>query len=265
MIIDFHTHCFPDALAARVLPILSAEAGGIPAHTDGTLAGIESSMLENGVDYSVMLQIASKPAQNKTVNTWAVERLAANPKIIPFGSVHPHSDNWRPELERLAAAGVKGVKFHPEYQQTYVDDPLMFPIYDKISELGLIAIFHAGADIGVPPPVHSAPERFAAVADRLPHNKTVLAHFGGWKMWDDVERHLAGSHLFFDTSFCAPYMTCEAMLSIIAKHGAGKILMGSDSPWASQSEAIGNIRRLSLSHADEAAILGDNAARLLGL
>jgi len=265
MIIDFHTHCFPDSLAAKALPLLSKEAGDLSAHTDGTCAGLEKSMAENGIDFSVMLQIAVKPTQNKTVNTWAIERLEANPKLIPFGSVHPKSDDWHSELGRLAAAGVKGVKFHPEYQQTYVNDPIMFPIYDRLSELGMIAVFHAGIDIGVAPPVRSRPEHFAEIIGRLPQGKTVLAHFGGWKLWDDVERVLAGSHLLFDTSFCGPYMAKEAMLSLVSKHGADKFLMGSDSPWAPQGEAVNDVKCLGLSDTDESAVLGGNAARLFGI
>ncbi|MCL1909347.1 MAG: amidohydrolase family protein [Kiritimatiellaeota bacterium] len=265
MIIDFHTHCFPDALAAKALPMLSKEAGDLPYFSDGTVAGLENSMKESGVDRSVMLQISVKPTQNKTVNNWAIERLETNPRIIPFGSVHPRSDDWHEELGRLAAAGVKGVKFHPEYQLTYVNDPLMFPIYDRIAELGLIVVFHAGIDVGVAPPVRSRPEHFAEIIERLPRNKTVLAHFGGWKLWDDVERLLACSHLFFDTSFCGAYMTREAMLAMVKKHGAEKFLMGSDSPWAPQAEAVEDVRGLELPAEDEAAILGGNAARLLGV
>ena len=264
MTIDFHTHCFPDALAAKALPVLAA-AGNIPPALDGTLAALEASMAEAGVDRSVMLQIAVKPTQNKTVNNWAIERLALNPRVIPFGSVHPLSDDWRAELDRLAEAGVKGVKFHPEYQQVYVNDPLMLPIYDKLSALGLVAVFHAGADIGVPPPIHSRPEHFAAAVERLPRGRTVLAHFGGWKLWDDVERHLAGSHVFMDTSFCGRYMAPEKMRSLIEKHGADKFLFGSDSPWAPQTEALDDIKSLRLAPDDEAAILGGNAERLLGI
>ena len=37
MIIDFHTHCFPDSLAERALGKLSA-IGGIPTYTNGTAA-----------------------------------------------------------------------------------------------------------------------------------------------------------------------------------------------------------------------------------
>lgn len=262
MIIDFHTHCFPDTLAGRVIPMLASEAG-IHAHLSGTVPSLLASMRDTGIDYSVMLQIATKPSQNHSVNTWAIERN--EPGIIPFGSVHPRGDDWKSELDRLAAAGIKGIKFHPEYQQFYVDDDFMLPVYDHLNALGLIAVFHAGVDVGKAPPVHSTPRHFARILDRLPKGRTVLAHMGGWKSWDEVEDVLVGSHLIFDTSFCDGFIDPEQMQRIIRTHGAGHFVMGSDSPWDSQASAIATIRKLGLDTAAEGAILGENAARLLGL
>ena len=262
MTIDFHTHCFPDALAARVIPMLAANAN-IPAYLDGTVSDLLESMRTNGVDYSVMLQIATKPSQNRTVNTWAIERN--EPGIIPFGSVHPFSSDWSAELERLAAAGVKGIKLHPEYQGVYVDNEAMLPIYRKVDELGLILLMHAGADVGVAPPVHGTPQHFARIVDKLPKGRTILAHMGGWNKWDDVERLLVGTHLVFDTSFSRDFMEPGQMKRMIETHGHEKFVMGSDSPWGAQTAAIGAIRELGLPKAHQDAILGGNAARLLGL
>lgn len=262
MIIDFHTHCFPDTLAPRVIPMLAAEAD-IDAHLSGTVPDLVASMHAAGVDYSVLLQIASKPTQNHTVNTWAIARN--EPGIIPFGSVHPQGTDWKSELDRLAAAGIKGVKLHPEYQQFYVDDASMFPLYEHIDALGLIVIFHAGVDIGIAPPVHSTPHHFSRVLDRLPKGRTILAHMGGWKSWDEVENKLVGSHLIFDTSFCEGFIDPAQMQRIIHAHGPDHIVMGSDSPWDSQSAAIATVRKLGLDDAAERGILGENAARLLGL
>jgi len=262
MIVDFHTHCFPDALAARVVPMLAAEAD-IKAYCSGTVSDLVASMARTSVDYSVMLQIATKPSQNHTVNTWAIERN--EPGIIAFGSVHPLGEDWKSELDRLAAAGIKGIKFHPEYQQFYVDADFMLPIYEHIKKLGLIVVFHAGVDVGVPPPVHGTPRHFANILDLLPEGRTVLAHMGGWKSWDDVENLLVGSHLLFDTSYCSEFMSAEQIRRMINKHGAQKFLMGSDSPWADQKTAIDAIKQLDLPDADKTAILGGSAARLLRL
>lgn len=262
MIIDFHTHCFPDALAERVVPALAKEAN-IKAFCPGTVSGLCASMRHAGVDYSVMLQIATKPSQNHSVNTWAIERNESG--IIPFGSVHPLGEDWSDELDRLATAGIKGIKLHPEYQQFYVDADFMLPIYTRIRELGFIVLFHAGIDVGIAPPVHGTPRHFANILDLLPKGRTVLAHMGGWKSWDDVENLLVGSHLLFDTSFSSEFMTQEQIRRMIENHGATQFLMGSDSPWADQAGTIDEIKQLGLSNADEQAILGGNAARILNL
>lgn len=50
------------------------------------------------------------------------------------------------ELDRIKALGLKGVKLHPDYQRFLVDDPRCIPIYEKISRLGLITVFHTGLD-----------------------------------------------------------------------------------------------------------------------
>ncbi|MDD4060683.1 MAG: amidohydrolase family protein [Kiritimatiellae bacterium] len=262
MIVDFHTHCFPDALAPRAMAMLEGNAG-MKAPLDGTVTALVASMERAGVDRSVMLQIATKPSQNHTVNTWAIERR--EPEIIPFGSVHPDGEDWAAELKRLADAGIKGVKFHPEYQGFYVDEPRMLPIYRLLDELGLIVVFHAGADIGVPPPVHGTPEHFARVIDSLPRGRTILAHMGGWKQWEGVEELLVGSHLLFDTSFSRAFMAIEQMKRLVERHGADQFVMGSDSPWDDQQAAIAAVREMGLSRDEESAILGGNAARLLGL
>mgnify|MGYP004452568245 CR=1 FL=1 len=49
MIIDFHTHIFPDAIAQRTIEKLEA-AANIKAHSDGTLTGLKTSMQKAGVD-----------------------------------------------------------------------------------------------------------------------------------------------------------------------------------------------------------------------
>lgn len=37
MIIDFHTHIFPDKIAARTIFLLKEQAHNIPAYTNGTI------------------------------------------------------------------------------------------------------------------------------------------------------------------------------------------------------------------------------------
>ncbi|MBN1422128.1 MAG: amidohydrolase, partial [Planctomycetes bacterium] len=84
MIIDAHTHAFPDPLAARALESLSANAGGIRPFHDGTVAGLIRSMDAAGVDRSVLCPIATRPDQQEGILRWVL--AAPRERIIPFAS-----------------------------------------------------------------------------------------------------------------------------------------------------------------------------------
>lgn len=262
MIIDFHVHCFSDDIAQKAITTLS-ECSKIPARTDGTLAGIRQSMKKAGIDKSVIMSIATKPRQVVKINRWAMS-IPGN-DIIPFGTVHPGFEHWESELEIIHGAGIKGIKLHPDYQEFYVDSPEIFPIYEKAAELGLVVLFHAGHDIGLPPPYHCTPERMRNVVRALPEAKLVAAHMGGYDYWDEVERCLAGENLYFDTSYSLHKMSHEQFIRIVSKHGLDKILFGTDSPWRDQSEELKRLLDMKLPEDTTEAILGGNAARLLGL
>ncbi len=262
MIIDFHVHCFPDELAQKAVPML-AERAGVPALLDGTVADVKKSMKKAGIDCSVMLPIATKPTQTEKLNNWSAGIQGDG--IVSFGSIHPEYRAWRSELDRIKSLGLKGIKFHPDYQGFYVDDPGMFPVYEYILSLDLIIVFHAGLDIGLPPPYHCVPERMLKVVEAFPGAKIVASHLGGFSYWDDVERFLVGKDLYFDTSYTLGHISREQAKRIITGHDTSKILFATDSPWADQGEEIVKIRELGLDTATEKAILGDNARRLLGL
>ena len=264
MIIDFHVHAFPDALAAKALPLLSKCSGGVKPNYDATISGLESYLAKNNVDYAVVLNIATNPHQEKKVNDFAVSLLEKK-NIIPFGSVHPDSPNALSELERLAKAGIRGIKLHPDYQHFFVDDEKMFPIYKKIAELGFITVFHAGVDIGYPKPVHCTPERLLRVLDLFDDAPVVAAHFGGWLLWDSVLEDLCGTKVYLDTAFSSGKMPPDYAKELIKAHDADKVLLGSDMPWSDTLDEVRFVQSLDLSAEDEEKILSNNAKRLLNI
>lgn len=264
MIIDFHVHAFPDALAAKALPLLSKCSGGVKPNYDATISGLESYLAKNNVDYAVVLNIATNPHQEKKVNDFAISLLEKQ-NIIPFGSVHPDSPNALSELERLAKAGIRGIKLHPDYQHFFVDDEKMFPIYKKIAELDFITVFHAGVDIGYPKPVHCTPERLLRVLDLFDDAPVVAAHFGGWLLWDSVLEDLCGTKVYLDTAFSSGKMPPDYAKELIKAHGADKVLLGSDMPWSDTLDEVRFVHSLDLSAEDEEKILSNNAKRLLNI
>lgn len=261
-IIDFHAHIFPDQIAGRAIVSLS-EAGEVPAFTNGTLGGLIASMDKAGIDKSVTVPIATKPEQVKSINDFAIE-LTRNPRIVSFGTLHPKYQDFAAEIGRLKAAGVKGIKFHPEYQEFYPDDKKMFPLYQALAEQNLIAFFHAGWDIAYPD-VHGTPDCFARVIDNFPGLKIVLAHLGSYLMWDLVKRHLVGKNVYFDTSFTLDYLEPDKVREIIALHDQDKILFGTDSPWKDQAEEVAKLKKVISDKQTQEKILSENAQQLLGL
>ena len=263
MLIDFHTHCFPDDLAVKAIRRLSHVSGGLEPHTDGTLAGLRRSMVENGVDTSVVLHIATNPGQQKKVNDFAAA-IHNGRDIISFGSVFPGSEDAFAELERIKEMGLPGVKLHPDYQGFRVDDPRWKPLYQKISSLGLITLFHAGYDYGFPPPYGCMPQALAT-ALRWFDSPVVAAHWGGIHCCEGVLEHLCGRDVYFDTAFGYGMMPKYYAQRIVEQHGAQRLLFGTDSPWHTATMERRLLDSLDLSDTHRRLIYCDNAKRLLGI
>lgn len=263
MLIDFHTHAFPEKIAARAMSSLSHAAGGLRPQTDGTAQSLKAEMAKDGVDLSVVLSIATNPRQQSKVNDFAIS-LNRDEKLVAFGSVHPDAPDALAELERMAAAGLKGVKLHPEYQGFYADDEKIKPLYRKISELGLITLFHAGTDIGFPPPYHAMPEHLLG-ALRWLDTPVVAAHWGGAGCGSQVLDQLCGENLFFDLSFGYGVISKPVAQQIIDRHGCDRLLFGSDMPWHRPEWELRLIHSLDIGPADREKICYKNASTLLGL
>lgn len=268
MIIDFHTHIFPEKIAGRTISKLE-ELAHVKAYTDGTEEGLLSAMEESGVDLSVVLPVVTRPEQFNTVNSFAAQLNekyeGKRPGLISFGGIHPKAPDYKRELRIIKDWGLKGIKLHPDYQDTYFDDISYMRILDYASELGLITVVHAGVDIGYPDNIHCTPEMVKKVIDEAAPEKLVLAHYGGFKLWDRVEDLLVNENVYFDNSFIYGYIEGETFLRILKKHGADKILFGTDSPWSGQKESIGKIDSFPLTQEEKDMILWKNAKELLGM
>lgn len=263
MIIDFHTHAFPDTLAPRAIESLCKNSGYMfePCH-DGTLGGLKSNMEKFGVNMSVVQPVITKPSHTKTTNEWAAE-ITNGKDIISFGGIHPHTDDYKRDIDFVCSLGLKGLKFHCEYQDFRIDDPFMLKIYDYAFEKGLIILHHAGFDPAFEEPFRSSPQMFANVAKEMKGGVMIAAHFGGGRQWDDVERYLVGTNIYLDTSMGQEYYRNEQFVRIVNAHGADKILFGSDAPWSRAGYEIEKIKSSPLSDEQKEQILHKTAEKLL--
>lgn len=261
VIIDVHTHAFPDRIAEKAIRALTKNSGDYHPLTGGKADELVASMKDAGVDVSLIGNIATRPGQADSILSWS--QSIASDKIIPLGSVHPGSDKWEDEIDAFADAGFKGMKFHPQYQEIDADDPAMIRVYEKISSRGMFALFHAGYDIAFPGNEQAAPERFVRIRKEVPSLVMILAHMGGWRAWDRVIESVAGGDMYIDTSFIHE-LTGHQRAAILSRHSEDLIVFGSDSPWTSQKESIAYIRALPLSDERKEKILGRNASALIG-
>lgn len=265
MIIDFHTHIFPDKIAERSIEALQ-NVSGVTAVTDGTLQGLLDSMDKNGVDLSVIMPVVTKPSQFESVNTFATKiNEIYKGRLLSFGGIHPDCENYKTELDRIKELGLPGIKLHPDYQGVMIDDKRYIDIIRYADELGLIILVHAGIDIGLPSPVHCPPDKMKKVYDATRPKKLVLAHMGGWKQWEEVYEILAGEDVFLDTSFSFEYIEEEMFLKLLIKHGCDKILFATDSPWSDSKKTAERVKSLPISEEQKEQILCGNALKLLNL
>jgi len=262
-IIDFHTHTFPDELAAKALEKLVRFAPQEKACIDGTVGGLIASMDRAGIDRAVTLPIATKPSQVEPINTAAIA-LLANRRVIPFGTLHPAYERMEQEIGRLRESGVRGIKLHPEYQDFYIDDRTYFPMYDMLRSAGLIVLFHAGKDPGPFTSDHALPAAIRTVHDNFPSLRIVAAHMGGWRVWPQVEEALAGVPLYIDTAAVCRDMAPADFVRIARAHGVHRVLFATDSPWFDQKATVEWVDGLPLTPAEKRRIFHANAAHLLG-
>lgn len=280
-IIDFHTHAFPDKIAGRTIEMLSKK-GGIPAHTDGTSEGLRRVLGSAGISLGIVLPVVTKPEQFESITRFAVqlneagcrytaeegvhvESCVGEAELLSFGGIHPDSPDYKKELKTLSERGFRGIKIHPDYQGVYFDDSRYMRIIEYASELGLIIITHAGVDIGFPDLVRCTPKRALKVIREIKPDKLVLAHCGGWSLWDEVIDTLAGEPVYMDTAYSMGHISEEHFVTLCRKHGVERMLFATDCPWGNPKRDVETFLSMSLTAEEQELILHKNAERLLGL
>jgi hypothetical protein len=261
--IDFHTHIYPDNIAFKTVSAVR-ERAGIDAYTDGTLEGLKRSMAAAGIDLSVVAAVATRPEQVVSIQQWLT--AIRQPGIETLAAMHPADPLNSGQMKILRQEGFRGFKLHPDYQDFFVDDPRMYPLYEAIAVEGMFILFHAGKDRGLPYPVHATPKRIAAVHKAVPELCMIAAHLGGEEAYEETAVHLLGQNLYLDTSFVLRNMPATLRERLLKEHPAERLLFASDSPWADQGEELQFLLQLPyLTESDKEKICFSNAARLLGL
>lgn len=279
MIVDFHTHTFPEKIAARALAHMQSMSHNA-VFTDGTAAALMDSMINSSVTHSVILPVVTNPEKATHINDISISHQTDD-SLIYFGGIHPDTEDPISELRRIHKAGVKGIKLHPLQQHTNINDIRYLRILEACSDLDLIVVLHSGADPGFPGEERCTPKMIRSALDQVGPVKLVAAHMGSLMYWDTVPEYLLDTTAYIDTSFALGKMaqtdeqyyeedelqllTEEHFCQLVETFGKNRVLFGSDSPWNRQIYVKKQIEALPLSDDTKEHIYYKNACRLLSL
>lgn len=261
MIVDAHCHVWPDHIARQVL---AARPSGLDPRHDGTIGGLLRSMDESGIDRALTLGIANMPKNVARTNEWigSVDRS----RFTPFGTVHPALSDEE-NLRHLKDNGIPGVKLHPLFQDLSLGDPRVVDLMRALASAGIVVITHAGAGGDDTANQRGAPHLLRALTDAVPSLTLIACHYGGYHRLDVAESTVVGSRAILETSWPPTVGDLDRarIRALIARHGADRVVFGSDWPMTDPATEIAAIRALGLPDRDEAAILGNNLAAMLSL
>ncbi|MBQ3396133.1 MAG: amidohydrolase family protein [Synergistaceae bacterium] len=243
-----------------------------------------NSMREAKISCSVIQPVATSPSQVIHINDSAINinsRFKSS-GIISFGAMHPELEDYDSELRRISKSGIKGIKLHPVYQNMPVDDARYIRILECAGKYDLWVMIHAGYDIGYPGNENAMPEKILRAMKSSGNERVILAHMGGWRCWHKSLELFADTHAYIDTAFSLGSFTpnndgyysrseecmmlcADEFVKMIHAFGAERVLFGSDSPWASQTESVMALSALPLSESEKRKIFYENARSILRL
>jgi predicted TIM-barrel fold metal-dependent hydrolase len=132
-----------------------------------------------------------------------VKRAAADHPdvVIPYGQINVDAPESLAEIGKFAAAGFKGIKMHSPRHNW--DDPQYFPLYARIQELQLVALFHTGIAFHVETPQYTSmarmrPAYLDTITRAFPDLYIQGAHFGNPWYEEAAETARWSPKLFFD-------------------------------------------------------------------
>jgi predicted TIM-barrel fold metal-dependent hydrolase len=259
IIIDTHTHIFPDTDAERILKSTSQQFK-VKVYGKGTASDLIAQMDENNVFHAVIHMVALHPQRVKEINTWLIS--LREPRFIKFGTVLPFQLDYQREISRLSDNGITGIKLQPEVQGFRVDDAdLTYPLYEALLKNNMTVMFHAGGNPA--PSVHqrSAPHMLLRVAQDFPDLAIIAAHLGGLNMWNEAAQKLAGrENVYLETSMTYGRITAPVAETIIRKHDLNRIFFGTDYPFAPIKNCIQSaLNTPFLNQEEKKALMGLNA------
>lgn len=259
-IIDAHAHIFPSKIAEKATKSIG-DFYDLGMFSEATSEKLLKAEKEAGIAKTLVCSSAVTASQVESINTFIADECAAHPEFIGFAAMHPEKDGFEEELDRAISLGLKGVKFHPDFQKFNVDDLRAIPVYEAIAKRGLPVLFHAGDNRYD----YSSVERIIHLMELVPDLKVIAAHFGGYSQWDRTIHYPKSDHLWFDTSSSLAFLDKEKACELIRFHGVEHFFFGADFPMWNPTEELERFLSLPLTDDEREAIFHINFENAFGL
>lgn len=259
-IIDFHTHIYPEPVAAKAAKNIRDFYNIYDASLDGSADHLLAYGKEAGISKYVVLPVAVKANNVKHINSFIMQQVAEHSEFIGFGTLHAQMDNLTDECERILKCGLKGIKFHPDFQTFDIDDPRLYPAYE-ILQGKVPIIFHTGDKRYD----YSNPRRLRHILELFPNLHTIGAHFGGYSMYESAYEELKDTNCFFDISSSLMFMEDGIAESYIRKYGAERMVYGTDFPLWDPRIEVPRFMNLKLTSNEFEQIAWKTASNILNL
>lgn len=262
MFIDIHTHAFHPKIAHKAVEHLNSYYA-VSCAGDGTINDLLARERKAGVDRCVVLCAATQAAQVIPANNYAIMLQNEHPEIIAFGTLHPAFTEWEKQLNQLKAAGIKGIKLHPDFQGFWLNDLRLLPMFEQAQDDFVFEI-HIG-DYLPPDQNPSCPYKAAALLDAFPRLRLIAAHMGGYQQWEHSLKALAGRQVWLETSSTSSFIAPALLQQLLQKHPRERVLFGSDYPLYDPSEELYRLQKLTGFTDAELEEIMSNGCDLLGI
>jgi len=247
-------------------------------------------MDEAGIDLTVICMVDDAgvphlmPERIQKANRIVADVARRYPeRVMALAGVDPRRPEARDMLRQcLEEFGVRGLKYHPDYGYD-PSGPESYKLLEVLAANRGILLTHTGPLMPPSRSKFSDPALLADLAVDFPELKVIAAHMGAvdWRSWANLAAHqpnLYGDLAMWDSYAFGHYaLFCRELRDILDYAGCDKVLFGTDNPlfntviptrnWIQLlKELPANAPRgIRFTEAEISAILGGNAASILGL
>jgi len=211
-------------------------------------------------------------------NGWLSRQLRRFRGYVGSGTLDPEKPA-HDQVMRISDLGLRGVKIHAPAQHFPLNCDWIMDAYEQMERLGLVADFHLGVHGYRLKDYH--PLLLDEVAHRFPELCMVFEHMGGWHYVRDAVAVVANRQSNNEGPIYAGiasvldrermpgwYLGPQGMADLAWQMGTDRLIYGADFPYNSGEDIASDlaiIRGMGLTPSVEAAILGGNLRKLLGL